>query len=114
MTYSIPNRFLVLRSIGEEVLDIVLAVGVLPYESQHISDKLWPVLPTMAKRNAFSGIKPELVRNNLAWTTMLTPKLNEKDSRTYILFLKTVQNRPMAILSCHVPGQIRQPLVHWF
>ena len=90
MTYSIPNRFLVLRSIGEEALDIVLAVGVLPYESQHTPNKPWPVLPTTAKGNAFSGIKPELVRNNLAWTTMLTPKLNDKNPQAYTLLLKTV------------------------
>ena len=90
MTYSNPDRFHVLCSIGEEVLDIVVAVGVLPYKLQHISDKPWAVLPAMAKGNAFLGTKPELVRNNLAWTTMHTPKMNEKDPRTYILFLKTV------------------------
>ena len=77
--------FLLLRSIGEELLDTVLAVGVLPYESQHISDKPWAVLPAMAKKNTFSGIKPELVKNNLG-----LPKLNEKDPRAYILFWETV------------------------
>ena len=56
MTYSIPNTLLVLRSIEEEVLDVVLAVEVLTYEPHHIPDEPWSVLPTMAKGNAFLAL----------------------------------------------------------
>ena len=56
MTYSIPNRFLALHTIAEEALDIVLAVGVLPYESQHIPNKSWPSLPTKVKGNAILAL----------------------------------------------------------
>ena len=49
MTYNTPNIVLVLRSIEEEVLDMVLAVEILPYELHHTSDKPWPVLLTTAK-----------------------------------------------------------------
>ena len=56
MTYPIPNRFLVLRSIGEEVLDMVIAVEVPAYEPHHITDKPWPSLPTKVKENAILAL----------------------------------------------------------
>ena len=46
MTYNTPNTVLVLRAIEEEILDMVLAVEILPYQLHHTSDQPWPVLPT--------------------------------------------------------------------
>lgn len=114
VTSSIPIALLVVRSGEEGVLEMVLAVEVLAYEPQHITDKPWPSLPTKVKVDAILALD-KLLRNSLPWKTILTASLTDDNLRAHTLLFNssrimvsmtlTVSDQPMAtlVVSCTRP-----------
>lgn len=83
MAYSIPNRFLVLCSIAEELLDIVLAVGVLPCESQHIPNKPLASPSNDGKRKRFFWHQIRISKKQLGQDDRPYAEIEREGSLTY-------------------------------